>query len=187
MSMLRKLEAACRAVFAWEAVEIDKAYRGTVILQRNSVTGCHRWCHKTNPRSVPDEWKIGLPPLSVTHPMPPSGGSSGVKPAPDRPLHIGTDLGRDAGDATSYAFLGCKTSDQASSERRQDLLKRIREAMPQGLLEAGEPVFTPPRIFALEPMARGGFVVSASGCKTFAGSLTDCLNFIEAELTEEAA
>lgn len=187
MSMMRKLETACRAPFTWEPVK-EHALSETCHIQHNRVTGLYRWCLKTSPRNIPDNWKPGFPENAFTRLTPPSGGSSGVKPAPDKPLHIGIDLGGDAGDAMAYAIRGCKTLEEASAERRDDLLKRIRERMPQGLmLEAGDPVFTPPRVFALEPMARGGFVFSAGGCKTFAGSLTDCLNFIESELTEEAS
>lgn len=155
MSMIRKLETACRAAFAWKPFG-GHALSNSCLIERNDVTGAFRWCRRTSPRGVPDNWKDGLPRTEDLRPQRPTIGS-GVKPAPE------------FGKATD------------------DLLKRIREAMPHGLLlEAGdESVLTPPRIYALEPMARGGFVVSAGGSKTFAGTLTDCLNFIESELGDE--
>jgi hypothetical protein len=84
MSMLRKLETACRAAFAWEPIK-EHELSDHCLIERNAVTGGYRWCFKTSPRGVPDNWKPGFPEKASVRPQPPSGGSSGVKPARPEP------------------------------------------------------------------------------------------------------
>lgn len=151
-----------REWWAWQDDRLDNQ-PSLYEVQRNRMTG--DWRYRSISRQPRDPlfspWILGLPPEPV-RPEPPKSGS-GVKP-------------------------------NAETTARTDLLRRIKDALPEGMLEEGLKLRdAPTRRFSITPAPAGGFIVGEQEhrhsipffANRYAGGLTDCLNFIEAELGGE--
>jgi hypothetical protein len=167
MSMLRKLETACRAVFAWKPLD-EHALSASHLIERNEVTGAYRWCERTPPRGLPDPWKPGLPSSKDLRPAPPSGGSSGVKPRSPEHKRNTEELIKTI-DEHVAAFAKHRPTRAPAEDKPFHRLSIAK--MPDGGFTVSEHHHDPYRgpLFRLR----------------FAGNITDALEFIRVDMLRE--